>query len=127
MLGWIKEILGPSGKAEPSLDIASDSEAIGVYEKILAAFVSAVPEAWREATVHVEIDEDSAEFTTVYVAESNDERQVFIEDALEPILRSLRTYHWGKGMRWYVIDLKLLPSGHFSASFGYEKTKWMLF
>jgi len=122
-----KNLLKPTANAAPSLETAADSETVGAYQKILSALLTAVPEAWREATVHAEIVEGSAEFTTVYISKAGDRRQVFIEDHLEPILRSLRTYHWDNGMRWYTIDLRLLPSGQFSASFGYVKTKWMLY
>lgn len=127
MLSWFKRVRGSNSATASSLEGAADSEAINAYEKVMRAFVAAVPGAWREATIHAEIDEGSAEWTTVYISESNERRQVFIEDDLDTILRPLRASHWSKGMRWYTLDLKLQPSGKFSATFRYEKTKWMLY
>lgn len=97
------------------------------YQEIGRILVSGIGEAFTQATLHAELDEDAASFKTVYFSRDGRRKQAFLEVELWPLLRELRA-EMAKtaGYPWYVIDFRLNAEGEFTVDFGYDKTKWML-
>ena len=98
------------------------------YENLAQIVVDGVREPFEKAMIHAEIDEEAAEFSTVFLTKDGRRHSVFIEDQLEPVLREWRTkMSESNSPKWYVFDFELLPDGKFKVNYGYQKTKWMLY
>jgi hypothetical protein len=98
------------------------------YRQIAQILFDAIPGSWDEATTQVEIARYSAKHVTIYRRTDATTGQVFVEDAVEPIVRQLQAdmaNAW-RGRKWHVFKLTLKSSGQFSADFGYDKPKWVL-